>query len=120
MTIEEVASGEWGNAGKAPHTGDIVACAPLPGSRAHHGVPAADDSADRRRGGNADSPSGLQGAVVWGPVALGHTFAVARQPRERSLTDLDMNRQDGGVIHLLGRVLQNVRREQRVDQEAAW
>jgi hypothetical protein len=25
VTIEEVASGEWGNAGKAPHTGDVVA-----------------------------------------------------------------------------------------------
>ena len=25
VTLEEVASGEWGNAGKAPHTGDVVA-----------------------------------------------------------------------------------------------
>ena len=88
VTIEEVASGDLSIAGKAPHTGDIVAGAPLPGSRAHHGVPAADAAQIAGQVAMPTPPRGSKALSGVAPVARGHTFAVARQPRERSLTDL--------------------------------
>ena len=88
VTIEEVASGDWSSAAR-PRTratsSYVLRCSVAELTTASlqpMAVQIADEAA------MPTFPRGCKAQSNVAPVARGHTFAVARQPRMRSLTDL--------------------------------
>ena len=88
VTIEEVASGDWASPARPRTQATSSHALRYPVAELTTASPAADAAQIADEVAMPTLPRGSKAQSGVAPVARGHTFAVARQPRERSFTDL--------------------------------